>query len=142
MRVLLSIKPKHVENIIEGKKKFELRRKIFKRSDVNIIVMYSTKPVSRIVGEFDIARIISDEPEQLWKTVHNGSGINRILFDEYFSGRTEGFALEIGEVRTLQDALNPYEVLPKFTPPQSFMYINDKYSQSEKVQKSGIFKNE
>ena len=50
MRVLLSIKPEFVKEIIEGRKKFEYRKKVFKRPDVSSIVVYATKPYGKVVG--------------------------------------------------------------------------------------------
>lgn len=38
MKVLLSIKPEFVEEIILGNKKFEYRKSIFKRKDISSIV--------------------------------------------------------------------------------------------------------
>lgn len=43
MRVLLSIKPEFVKKIISGEKKYEFRRKIFKR-DVKIVIIYASYP--------------------------------------------------------------------------------------------------
>ena len=62
MRVLLSIRPEHVENIRSGIKTFEFRRRIFARRDVRTVLIYCTRPVGRLVGEFDIAEILEDEP--------------------------------------------------------------------------------
>ena len=53
MKVLLSIKPQFVEEIFAGKKRFEYRKAIFSK-DVDSVVIYSTKPVGKIVGEFTI----------------------------------------------------------------------------------------
>ena len=53
MKVLLSIKPEFVQEIFTGKKKYEYRKAIFTRS-VDKVVVYSTKPVGMIVGEFTV----------------------------------------------------------------------------------------
>ena len=58
MKVLLSIKPEFVEEIIEGRKKFEYRKSIFTRTDVSSVVVYATKPFGKVVGEFEIGSII------------------------------------------------------------------------------------
>ena len=34
MNVLLSVKPKYAEKIVEGEKKYEFRRAIFKKQDI------------------------------------------------------------------------------------------------------------
>jgi predicted transcriptional regulator len=123
MRVLLSIRPEHVENILNGRKTFEFRRKLFTRRDVNTVVIYSTKPVGRIVAEFDIDHIIEEEPEALWRQTSKGSGITKRYFDEYFFGRPKGYAIGIGEVRIFDEPIDPKVAYQGFTPPQSFMYV-------------------
>ncbi|OTQ00605.1 hypothetical protein B5S43_08290, partial [Gilliamella apicola] len=62
MKVLLSIKPEFVEKILSGEKKYEFRKKLFKRQSVKTIVIYATMPIGKVVGEFDIDHVISDEP--------------------------------------------------------------------------------
>lgn len=123
MRVLLSINPVHVENIRLGVKIFEFRRRIFARRDIRTVVMYCTKPVGRLVGEFDIAKIHEDSPEALWISTAPGSGISKDFFDAYFEGRSKAFALEIGETRFYENPIEPTEWFGDFTPPQSYMYV-------------------
>ncbi|NPD69433.1 hypothetical protein HN018_21050 [Lichenicola cladoniae] len=123
MRVLLSINPIHVENILKGIKTFEFRRRLFARRDITTVLIYSTMPVGRFVAEFDIADILEDDPERLWKFTQKGSGISKRFYDTYFAGRQKAFALQIGELRVFDKPINPLDVLVNFTPPQSYMYI-------------------
>lgn len=60
MKVLLSIKPEYAQKIFAGEKKYEYRKRIFKRNDVDMIVVYVTKPVGKVVGEFEIAEILEE----------------------------------------------------------------------------------
>ena len=53
MKVLLSIKPQYVESILSGKKSYEFRRMIF-AAQIDTVVIYATKPIGRVVGEFGI----------------------------------------------------------------------------------------
>ena len=123
MRVLLSIKPEHVENIRRGIKTFEFRRRIFARRDVSTILIYCTRPVGRLVGEFDIAAIIEDQTEALWASTATESGITKEYFDAYFEDRPRGFALQIGSLRFYDKPICPSEWFDNFTPPQSYMYV-------------------
>jgi len=59
-KMLLSINPEHVENILRGGKTYEYRKILCKRK-VDKIVIYSTCPVKRVVGEV----IEYDEPQFL-----------------------------------------------------------------------------
>ncbi|NIX77369.1 hypothetical protein [Microvirga terricola] len=125
MRVLLSIRPVHVENILQGIKTFEFRRKIFARKDVQTVLIYCTMPIGKLVGEFDIEDILEDAPDTLWQMTECGSGISKEYFDEYFKGRDRAFALKIGEVRPYKEHVAPSELMANFTPPQSYMYVGD-----------------
>lgn len=49
--------------ILAGEKKYEFRRVIFSRR-VNIVVIYATAPIRRVVGEFDVLAVISESPRQ------------------------------------------------------------------------------
>jgi predicted transcriptional regulator len=123
MKVLLSIKPEFVEKIFSGEKKFEYRRVIFGKPDVNTIVVYSTMPVGKIVGEFSIKKILLDNPIKIWETTKRFSGISKDSFFKYFEGKNIAYAIEIQSLKIYDSPINPYEDKKKFKAPQSFMYL-------------------
>ncbi|MHC3513622.1 ASCH domain-containing protein [Limosilactobacillus reuteri] len=124
MRILLSIKPKYVERILNGTKKFEYRKKIFKNKKVTTIVIYATKPVGKVVGEFSIRDIIKDNPQTIWNLTNEYSGISKHSFDNYFHDVQEGFAIEIDHFIKYKKDLELNEVSKKIkSAPQSFVYI-------------------
>lgn len=129
MRVLLSIRPEHVAHIMAGVKTFEFRRRIFTRSDVRTVVIYCTKPVGMVVGEFHVNRIIKGKPKHIWQVTKHGAGITKEYFDSYFSGRDVGYALQIGGIRAFAPHLDPGDLFHDFTPPQSFRYLVECTSQ-------------
>ena len=53
--VLMSIKPEYVSNILNGKKKYEFRKNACKK-EIEKMIIYSTSPISKVVGE---ARIVN-----------------------------------------------------------------------------------
>lgn len=124
MKVLLSIKPKYVEKIFAGIKKYEYRKKIFKNTDVNTIVIYSSNPIKKIVGEFKIKKIIKDSPQKLWELAPKNTGIDRITFDKYFHLKKEGYAIEIGEIKIYKTPKS-LDNLGLKKPPQSFLYLKN-----------------
>ncbi|MGJ0515138.1 MAG: ASCH domain-containing protein [Methylomicrobium sp.] len=124
MIALFSIKPEYVEKIFSGEKLYEYRKAIFK-SNVKKIVIYCTKPVGMIVGEFEVEDILEDCPKSIWKKTKDHSGVTRSFYDEYFSGREKGYAINIGIKKVYKSAVNPFEVLDSFTPPQSFVYLDE-----------------
>ena len=123
MKVLLSIKPEFVEEIFNGNKKFEYRKAIFKNKDVKTIVIYSTMPVGKIVGEFDIDSILEEHPKKIWDKTKKYSGISEELYDYYFDGREKSFAIKIKSLKEYDEPICPYSTYDNFTAPQSFKYI-------------------
>ena len=64
MKVLLSIKPKYVEEINKGSKLYEFRKVIFS-DNISTIYVYETAPTKKIVGKIVIDNIIEDSPLNL-----------------------------------------------------------------------------
>lgn len=122
-RVLLSIKPKFANAILEGTKTFELRRAVFRNPAVRKIVIYASSPVSRVIGEFMIAGVLALEPERLWEAAGEGAGVDRKFFDDYFRGCKVGFALEVRRPRRYAKPLGLKEHFGFSQPPQSFRYL-------------------
>jgi predicted transcriptional regulator len=56
-RILLSIKPKYVEKILAGEKIYELRR-VIPNENIDIIFIYSSNPIKKIVGYASIDCIL------------------------------------------------------------------------------------
>jgi len=123
MNVLLSIKPKYVESIINGHKTYEFRKVIFRNKYVDVVYVYATSPVKKIVGAFRVGDIIEDKPIILWSRLNEFSGMDETEFFNYFKNNKTGFAIEIRDVKKFKDPLDPAEVIPGFVPPQSFRYV-------------------
>ena len=122
MRVLLSIKPEYAEKIFSGEKKFEFRKRAFKNNEVNTVVVYSTMPVGRIIGEFSIKQIHQDSPESIWRKTKKYSGVDESFFNKYFDGKDLAFAIEINTPVLYEQDIDPKEKFANFTAPQSFRY--------------------
>ena len=123
MKVLLSIKPEYANKIFSGEKKFEYRKSIFKR-EIKFIVVYVTKPVGMIIGEFEIDKIISDTPKQIWNLTKEHSGIEEDKFKNYFLNKETGFAIKVKKAKLYKHSKTLKEYNPKIkVPPQSFCYI-------------------
>lgn len=122
MKAILSIKPEFVEKIFEGKKKYEFRRTIFKKFQVNKIVIYASSPISRVVGEFDVSDIYLDDINNLWDRTKDYSGVEKDYFLKYFSNKKIGFAICIKSFKKYDKPFCISELGKK--PPQSFIYLN------------------
>ena len=126
MNVLISIKPKYIEKIKEGNKTFELRKKIFKNYDeVNTIYMYSTSPIKKIVGKFNIEKIIEDHPDRLWHNYKDQLGIEKKDYFNYFKGKEKGYAIKIQNLNFFRNPIDPKKIFSNFIPPQSYCFLQD-----------------
>ena len=122
MSVLLSIKPKYADLIFSGEKHYEFRRTIFKTRPVKRVVVYASSPVSKIIGEFEIAEILSLKLPELWDRTMEYAGIDKDFYDKYFSGKDSGYAIKIKKTNKYKK----YKELKDFNikqAPQSFAYI-------------------
>jgi len=133
MDVILSIKPKYANAIIRGEKKYEFRKFCFKSKNIKNIYIYSTAPVKKIIGLFITHNIIRDSPKNLWNDYKDFSGLNEIEFFNYFKNNQVGYAIEINELLEFESAVDPREIIPGFTAPLSFCYIDDRLSMKQKL---------
>jgi len=127
MNVLLSIKPKYVERIFQGEKKYEFRKRIFTREDINRVYIYCTSPVKKIVASFSIKEIKEGTPEELWKKLKDQAGIGEEDFFNYFRNKNKGYAIRISNLNKLEDAIDPKNIYSDFTAPQSFCYTEKSF---------------
>lgn len=120
-KILLSINPEHVDNIMAGKKQYEFR-KIQCKEKVDKIIIYSTFPVMEVVGEADVDDVIVDVPEQVWNITNAYAGITKAFFDSYYMNRDKAVAYKLSNVKKFKKPkkLSNYGVK---VAPQSFVYI-------------------
>lgn len=127
MKILLSIKPKYIEQIVSGKKKYEFRKETFKERHSNQIIVYSSSPVKKIVGTFKIGKIIENTPKKLWEQLADSAGIIEEEFFEYFNKKNKGYAIEIIDFVSFDEPIDPKSLDPNFVAPQSYCYIKDSF---------------
>lgn len=120
-KILLSINPEHVENILNGSKKVEYR-KVKCRSDVDKILIYSTSPVKKVVGEVALLEVIEDLPDNVWRLTSQDAGITRGFFDKYYENKAKAFAFKLGEVTKYKEPFSLSDIGIN-SAPQSFIYL-------------------
>ena len=120
-KILISINPEHVENIIKGIKKYEYR-KIAAKQDISSIIIYETTPIKRVVAEAEIIDVLELQPEELWEQTKESSGISKEFFDKYFKNREIAYAYKLGEIKVYDEPRTLLEYGVKAAP-QSFVYI-------------------
>ena len=119
-KIIVSINPRHVNNIINGSKRYEYRTRIASK-DVKKLLIYETAPIKKVVAEVDVIEVLSLDPDTLWEQTKDYSGISKEFFDEYFKNRSAAYAYKLGKVKVYDEPKSLIEFGLR-TAPQSFAY--------------------
>lgn len=123
--LLLSIKPKYVQKILDGQKSFELRKSRPRINTGDFILIYESSPTKALIGWCKVQNIISDTPEKLWEQVQINAGVTYDEFKAYYKKSTVGVAIQIELIQAPRKvALDVIrQKWENFRPPQSFQYL-------------------
>ena len=111
MYVLMSIKPKYVEKILSGEKKYEYRKTLLKK-DVESILVYSTSPVKKVVCEIKLLEVVKGTLEYVYNKTNKESGITLEEFNNYFKNKSIAYAYKLGSIKKLDLTSNCASVIP------------------------------
>ena len=123
MKILLSIKPQYVDKIVSGEKKYEFRKTIFKRKQVDAIVVYSSGKVGKLIGEIKFTTILSDTPLNIWNITKEKAGLSKGDFFDFFRNKEIAHAIKIESFEPYSHAISIQEKYPGVNPPQYFVYV-------------------
>ena len=125
--LLLSVRPRYAERILEGKKTVELRRVRPRRCEDAVMLIYVSSPVRALKAIARVERVTAAEPSELWRQVAPKAGVSRAEFDAYFDDVDMGFAIHLKNVLQLPQSLplkDLRELWPGFRPPQCYRYFS------------------
>ena len=128
-KIMLSIHPKYVTQILNGSKRYEYRTQVAKQAVVTIFI-YATAPISKVVAEVEIQAVIALPPDQLWEATKCNNQGDKTSFDEYYRHRDMAYAYKLGEVTVFKEARDLSDFGIQFAP-QSFVYVSS-FSPTEK----------
>jgi predicted transcriptional regulator len=124
--ILLSIMTVHAEDIFDGRKLFEFRRKLPLKIPRHVVV-YASRGIGKIIGEFEVARVLTDTPDDLWAETFEFAGITRKHFYRYFNGLEHANAIEVFRPKRYATPIDPCALAAArgltWRPPQSFCYL-------------------
>ncbi len=124
--VLMSIKPKYADLIFAGTKTIELRRVCPKVEPGDLVLVYVSSPRMALVGGFEVAEIVSDEPQTLCKKWQPQSGVEKETFLHYFQGAATAYGILIGRTWQFESATELKTLRRRkggFHAPQSYRYV-------------------
>ena len=131
-KILLSIKPNYMIEILNGNKVIELRKRIGRGFlPETKIYLYASSPVKALVGTANLKKI---EKLTLQKARHeqfdifNKACIGREDFDEYFKCSEFCYFLHVDHVKTSEFPVSLLSLGELgVTPPQSFCYLTQEH---------------
>lgn len=125
-QILISLDSRHAENILNGRKLVELRRRSMRVSPGATVWIYAKLPVGSVVGHAKVESVDSSSPAQLWRRYGSVSGLSKQEFFDYFLGVSQGVALVLSEKTRLKKPLtlkSIRQVDEGFHPPQFFARV-------------------
>lgn len=120
--ILLSIKPEYSDRIFAGTKKYEFRRHVASET-VEKIIVYSSAPVKKVIGEVAVVDVLSTRKSPLWEQTKKYAGISREKFRSYFDGASCAYAYVLGKATKYAEPIELSDFGIK-NPPQSFIYLH------------------
>lgn len=122
--IVLSIRPRFVEAIFEGTKKFEFRRVMPSNRLLHKVLIYESAPISMVVGEFKVVSFGRCGLSSMWIFCSPYAGITRQEFEEYFHGQRFAQCYIIDSVIKYKKPFSIKELGFKH-PPQNFYYVKN-----------------
>lgn len=123
MKALLSIHPRFSEAILSGRKSYEYRKRIPLRH-ITHIVIYETSPTSMIVGEVQVASMLSGPKEFIWQITKDAGFLTCDEFFSYFATTNNASAIALRKPIRYKRPISIRE-FGLARPPQSFCYIGE-----------------
>lgn len=122
-KILISIKPEYVNEILSGRKKYEYRKVKAKKDNVDKMIIYATAPIMKVVAEVEILKILEDTPYLIWENTKEYSGINKSFYDKYYENRNIAIAYQLGKIEKYDEPKELRDLGISYSP-QSFIYID------------------
>lgn len=116
---LCSLHPQHWEAVASGAKRYELRRRLPGIVSGDLLYVYVTLPVGKVLGALRVEEIVKVHTfDELWEHVQGGVPMEEAVARAYFRGSPRAEAIKIGDVEVLT---HPRTLTCR--PPQSFCRV-------------------
>ena len=119
---MISLKPEYANAILQRKKKYEIRTRVPNLLEDDIIYMYATAPISKVVGFFKVDGLILGSPNWLYKMYYKKLKISPKDYFNYLGERNLVNLIRIKYVRKFAFPLELKEYHIK-RPPQWFIKV-------------------
>lgn len=123
--LVLSLKPRFAEAILDGTKTVEVRRVMPRITVPTLALLYASGSVRALVGTCVVRSVARYPADELWQLHGADTALSRTEFDTYLHGRDCGVALLLERPEPLAAPV-PLHTLRQahgFRPPQSLAYV-------------------
>lgn len=128
---LISLKPRHMNNFIAGKKTVELRSRVINIKSGARLWIYSTLPDGYIGAYALVNSVEVNSPAKIWEKYSDEIAITKREFDDYTSGKEFVSAIKIKNIYTIEPCIKLEYIRKKskgFQPPQFIKLLKNDYS--------------
>lgn len=126
--VLLSVRPRFAEALLDGTKTVEVRRRPVRLRAGAVCLLYASSPTSALSGALTLAGVDHGAPADLWRRHGSRTALTRDEYDDYLDGRPTACALVVAAPIVFHTPVPLAELRRRndaFVPPQSYRYVND-----------------
>lgn len=124
--LVLSLKPRFAEAILDGTKTVEVRRVMPRITIPTLALLYASGSVRALVGTCVVRSVARYPTDELWHLHGADTALSRTELDAYLQGRDCGVALLLERAEPLAAPI-PLHTLRHahgFRPPQSLAYVS------------------
>jgi predicted transcriptional regulator len=130
-RLLLSLKPRYADAILDGSKTIELRRTRPRIEIPTDALIYASSPRCAVVGTCRVVEVLEFTPLGMWRLHGREAAIDYAAYKAYFDGCTTAYGLVVAAPRRLGREIGLSSIRTAwrgFQPPQSFRYLSTEIS--------------
>lgn len=123
--VLISIN-RRLDDIFDGKKRWEYRKRSPKIEEKTLIVVYDSGKAHAIVGEFFVQKVLHGTIDEVIAKTIKETTTPEIVLREYFAGAKICSALSVEEPKRYKTPITLSEIrnlVPNFAPPQGYVFL-------------------
>lgn len=127
--VLLSVRPRFAQALLDGSKTVEVRRRRARIGDGALCLLYESSPTCALVGALRVEATDNATPEELWSRYGDVMGLDRNEYDAYLDGAAHPCAIVVGAVITFDHPVRLPELRrrqDRFVTPQSYRYLGER----------------
>jgi predicted transcriptional regulator len=119
---LMSVHPVYAEALVDGRKTVEFRKCLI-APDIRTVLVYATNPTKKVIGEFEVERVVTGTPEDIWTQFGARGLITAADFARYYAGRVRAVAILVDSYRRFANPVGLRQMNPVPAVPQNFSYL-------------------